>query len=190
MPVDDERAAAGTTAGDAGRRTCRSCASLIRVGCHGSVPMFRRDAPFRRPLPPAASIAALAPLVAPMPVELDRLARARRDLMTLTTLRSWPHEARLASAPAGRPRPRRAARRSASVHLGVVLAARCDLKPRLGRRRCSGIWPPSKPTLWKPPERDFWPLWPRPAVLPRPEPMPRPTRRRRLLGARGRLDAY
>src|SRR5450432_3029632 len=52
-----------------------------------------------------------------------------------------------------------------------------DLNPRLGRRRCSGIWPPSKPTLWKPPERDFCPLWPRPAVLPRPEPMPRPTRR-------------
>src|SRR5450432_2002039 len=56
-----------------------------------------------------------------------------------------------------------------------------DLNPRLGRRRCSGIWPPSKPTLWKPPERDFWPLWPRPAVLPRPEPMPRPTRRRAFL---------
>src|SRR5450432_1827443 len=56
-----------------------------------------------------------------------------------------------------------------------------DLNPRLGRRRCSGIWPPSKPTLWKPPERDFWPLCPRPAVLPRPEPMPRPTRRRAFL---------
>src|SRR5690349_9974929 len=54
-------------------------------------------------------------------------------------------------------------------------------KPRLGRRRCSGIWPPSKPTLWKPPARAFWPLWPRPAVLPRPEPMPRPTRRRFFL---------
>ena len=63
-----------------------------------------------------------------------------------------------------------------------------ETKPRFGRRRCSGIWPPSKPTLWKPPERDFWPLWPRPAVLPRPEPMPRPTRRRALLAARGRLD--
>ena len=51
-----------------------------------------------------------------------------------------------------------------------------ELKPRLGRRRCSGIWPPSKPSLWKPPERAFWPLWPRPAVLPQPEPTPRPTR--------------
>ena len=33
-----------------------------------------------------------------------------------------------------------------------------DLKPRFGRRRCNGIWPPSKPTLWKPPARDFCPL--------------------------------
>src|SRR5690349_8908702 len=30
------------------------------------------------------------------------------------------------------------------------------------------------------PVRDFWPLTPRPAVLPLPEPMPRPTRMRRL----------
>src|SRR4249920_1274010 len=30
------------------------------------------------------------------------------------------------------------------------------------------------------PVRDFWPLTPRPAVLPLPEPMPRPTRRRAL----------
>src|SRR5258705_1199913 len=49
------------------------------------------------------------------------------------------------------------------------------LKPRLGRRRCSGIWPPSKP-LMRTPERAVWPLPPRPEVLPRPEPMPRPTR--------------
>jgi len=51
-----------------------------------------------------------------------------------------------------------------------------ETKPRLGRRRCSGIWPPSKPILWKPPERAFCPLWPRPAVLPVPLPTPRPTR--------------
>src|SRR5215813_12236574 len=30
------------------------------------------------------------------------------------------------------------------------------------------------------PVRDFWPLTPRPEVLPLPEPMPRPTRMRRL----------
>src|SRR3954452_21680907 len=53
------------------------------------------------------------------------------------------------------------------------------VKPRLGRRRCSGIWPPSKP-LMRTPERAVWPLPPRPDVLPLPEPMPRPTRMRFL----------
>ena len=39
------------------------------------------------------------------------------------------------------------------AHLGgIVFAQMRDTKPRLGRRRCSGIWPPSKPTLWKPPD--------------------------------------
>src|SRR5918911_36366 len=54
------------------------------------------------------------------------------------------------------------------------------VKPRFGRRRCSGIWPPSKP-LMDTPVRAFWPLTPRPAVLPLPEPMPRPTRMRSLV---------
>src|SRR4051794_29441194 len=53
------------------------------------------------------------------------------------------------------------------------------VKPRLGSRRCSGIWPPSKP-LMRTPERAVWPLPPRPACLPLPEPMPRPTRMRFL----------
>src|SRR5258707_14522407 len=53
------------------------------------------------------------------------------------------------------------------------------VKPRFGSRRCSGIWPPSKP-LMRTPERAGWPLPPRPAVLPLPEPMPRPTRMRFL----------
>src|SRR3954462_15794514 len=53
------------------------------------------------------------------------------------------------------------------------------VKPRLGRRRCSGICPPSKP-LMRTPERAVWPLPPRPDVLPLPEPMPRPTRMRFL----------
>src|SRR5471032_237498 len=52
-------------------------------------------------------------------------------------------------------------------------------KPRFGRRRCSGIWPPSKP-LMRTPERAVWPLPPRPPVLPLPEPMPRPIRMRFL----------
>jgi len=49
-------------------------------------------------------------------------------------------------------------------------------KPRLGRRRMRGIWPPSKAGLIFAPERDFCPLWPRQEVLPCPEPIPRPTR--------------
>src|SRR4030042_822058 len=53
------------------------------------------------------------------------------------------------------------------------------LKPRFGRRRCNGIWPPSKP-LMRTPERAVWPLPPRPPVLPMPEPMPRPMRMRFL----------
>src|SRR5215475_10041337 len=56
-----------------------------------------------------------------------------------------------------------------------------ERKPTFGRRRCIGIWPPSKPGLTLPlPVRAYWPLWPRPAVLPRPEPIPRPTRTRTL----------
>src|SRR3954463_14983367 len=49
-------------------------------------------------------------------------------------------------------------------------------KARFGTRRCSGIGPPSKPRLNLKPDRDFAPLWPRPAVLPLPEPCPRPIR--------------
>src|SRR5690349_12038897 len=58
--------------------------------------------------------------------------------------------------------------------------AKILVKPRLGSRRWSGIWPPSKP-LMRTPERAVWPLPPRPAVLPEPEPMPRPRRCRVLL---------
>ncbi len=35
----------------------------------------------------------------------------------------------------------------------AVAAAMCDTNPHFGSRRCSGIWPPSKPTLWYPPAR-------------------------------------
>src|SRR5260370_24042593 len=50
------------------------------------------------------------------------------------------------------------------------------VKPRLGRRRCKGICPPSKPRIMREPERERWPLCPRVEVLPIPLPMPRPTR--------------
>src|SRR5581483_4017328 len=53
------------------------------------------------------------------------------------------------------------------------------LKPRFGKRRCSGIWPPSNP-FTATPVRAFWPFTPRPEVLPLPDPMPRPTRMRAL----------
>ena len=32
------------------------------------------------------------------------------------------------------------------------------VKPRLGKRRCSGIWPPSKPRFWPKPVPARWPL--------------------------------
>src|ERR1700736_5915564 len=54
------------------------------------------------------------------------------------------------------------------------------LTPRLGKRRWSGICPPSKP-LMATPVRAFCPLTPRPAVLPLPDPGPRPTRIRLLV---------
>src|SRR4051794_13503522 len=50
------------------------------------------------------------------------------------------------------------------------------VKPRLGRRRCKGICPPSKPRIMREPERERCPLCPRPEVLPIPLPIPRPTR--------------
>src|SRR5260370_31965330 len=59
------------------------------------------------------------------------------------------------------------------------------VKPRFGRRRCNGIWPPSKPRIRRAPERERWPLWPRVDVLPMPEPMPRPTRFLFSLALRG-----
>src|SRR3982751_5205246 len=123
-------------------------------------------------------MAAFAPAVAPMPLSTT-LRESSPDLMTLTERTSWRTSPAAFSATRSISSPSRRCR-SASVTSPAYLSCG-DLKPRLGRRRCSGIWPPSKPTLWKPPARDFWPLWPRPAVLPRPEPMPRPTRRRAFL---------
>src|SRR5208337_4672178 len=70
----------------------------------------------------------------------------------------------------------KAARRS---RLTMLYSLRKMLvKPRLGMRRCSGIWPPSKPRIMREPLRERWPLCPRVDVLPMPEPMPRPTRLR------------
>src|SRR5688572_473716 len=67
------------------------------------------------------------------------------------------------------------------------------VKPRFGRRRVSGIWPPSNCGLPPPgpwcPARALMPLCPLPDVLPVPEPGPRPSRLRFLVepGAGERL---
>src|SRR5690606_29253793 len=51
------------------------------------------------------------------------------------------------------------------------------VKPRsYGIRCCVGSGPPSQQGGPPPPDRAFWPLVPRPAVLPRPLPLPRPRR--------------
>src|SRR5450756_2739430 len=55
------------------------------------------------------------------------------------------------------------------------------LKPRsFGMRIWIGVCPPSNHGWMVPPVLDFWPLVPRPAVLPLPAAMPRPTRVRGL----------
>ena len=62
------------------------------------------------------------------------------------------------------------------------------LKPNLGRRRYSGVWPPSNPSRTLPPERARRPLCPRPEVLPFPVPGPRP--RGRDCGRGGKREAF
>src|SRR5664279_873081 len=71
---------------------------------------------------------------------------------------------------------------SSFSNLPRLTMANCFLKmlvnPRLGSRRCNGIWPPSNPRFWLKPVPARWPLEPRVEVLPCPEPMPRPIRLR------------
>src|SRR5882672_9764624 len=125
--------------------------------------------------PPAFSIAALAPLEAAMPDTVKALSTlpARMILARFASPATRPAFFSPSRSMAPAPTLARSPERTSAAF--VIVVAR---KPLLGKRRCNGICPPSKPTLWKPPARDFWPLWPRPAVLPRPEPPPRPTRRR------------
>src|SRR5687768_6094459 len=59
--------------------------------------------------------------------------------------------------------------------ISATTSRKIFLKPRFGRRRASGVWPPSKEGL-NVARRAYWPFWPRPAVLPSPEPTPRPLR--------------
>src|SRR6185369_2561386 len=127
--------------------------------------------------PPAFSTAATADLDAPHTVN------ATLALISPVPSNRTPSLARLstpaftkASASTGAP--------ESSLPASIAACTRCRLisfslsanapflKPRLGSRRWSGIWPPSKP-LMRTPERAVWPLPPRPPVLPVPEPMPR-----------------
>ena len=90
-----------------------------------------------------------------------------------------PTTSRFASARPCRPCcRRRSASQIADVDDGERLLPGGVAEAALGKRRNSGIWPPSNSPLGsRAPALAYWPLWPRPAVLPCPEPMPRPTRR-------------
>ena len=98
--------------------------------------------------------------------------------------------ARRRGAPGGRRRSRPAASPRSVTVTSSYSSRKGLLKPNFGRRRCSGIWPPSKPSKCMLPERAFWPFPPRPAVLPRPEPWPRPTRLRTLVAPRGAFSWF
>src|SRR3546814_11209573 len=78
---------------------------------------------------------------------------------------------------------------SSDLFTTLKLRAKMLLKPRFGRRRCNGIWPPSQPLL-APPERAVWPFWPWPADLPLPEALPRQLPLRTLLAARLALGSW
>src|SRR5690606_24052858 len=126
--------------------------------------------------PPAASIAALAPAVASTPWSTNFLVISP----SFTTLARFAVAGTsLAARSAAKSMVPASSLSSWYSSTSAVSAFFSEAKPIFGRRRCMGIWPPSKPALILPlPERANEPLWPRPAVLPRPEPMPRPTRLR------------
>ena len=94
--------------------------------------------------PPAASMAALAPFVTATPC-------------TLTALSILPARMIFArfTEPARSPAAFGHEIHRIALDLAQVAQAHFDRaldgdggKPRFGMRRCSGIWPPSKPTLW------------------------------------------
>src|SRR5262249_9745656 len=122
-------------------------------------------------LPPAASIAVRAPLETskPFTATLRLISPARITLALPDDGGTTPAALSAARSMVSAPSLSRSDRRTSAVSF------RRETNPCFGSRRCSGICPPSKPTLWYPPARDFWPLWPRPAVLPW-QPNPRPTR--------------
>src|SRR5690606_20582548 len=124
-------------------------------------------------LPPAFSIAARAPLVTMTPRTVTgRSISPRRTIFARFMSERITLDAfRLARSIRSPPTLASSARRTSAVP-----AASLEVKPNFGRRRWIGIWPPSKPGLMEPPERDVWPFTPWPPVLPRPLPIPRPRR--------------
>src|SRR5712671_136764 len=125
--------------------------------------------------PPAASIAARAPLVTPIPLRWIAFFSSP-DTMTLA--RSACTETICAALRAARSITAALTAASSWRRTSARSSLIAERKPTFGMRRCKGIWPPSKPTLWYPPLRARWPLTPRPQVLPWPAEAPRPTRRR------------
>src|SRR5690606_15085738 len=67
-------------------------------------------------------------------------------------------------------------RSSSSTRTSARVSDWRETKPIFGRRRCSGIWPPTKPTWRQPPGRACCPFMPRAAVLPWRAVPPRPSR--------------
>src|SRR6266568_178533 len=123
-------------------------------------------------LPPAFSIAARAPAVTRWTFTETAPLSSAFPRMTMPSWLPFTSPAALRAAGSTTPEsPSRSATCTSSSSRRWML-----LNPNFGRRRWSGIWPPSKPSKCLFPERAFWPLPPRPAVLPRPEAWPRPTR--------------
>ena len=120
------------------RSTCRAAAEHARIAARAMRAYSRR-------WPPAASIAALAPAVASNAVQHELLA----DLALLDDLgllgagrqRAWRRAARRNRS------CRRPACRAGTAALRRRRARVLERKPIFGRRRCIGIWPPSKPAL-------------------------------------------
>src|SRR6202167_5675348 len=140
-------------------------------------------------VPPAFSTAATADFDAPKTASVTLALSSpppRRRTPSLARRKTPAFTSAAASIVAAR--SRRAATSalcSRSRLTSVSLRANLTfLNPRFGRRRCSGIWPPSNPLI-RTPERAVCPLPPRPPVFPTPEPIPRPMRFR-VLRAPGR----
>src|SRR5262249_55613171 len=103
-----------------------------------------RVCPYASILPPAASIAARAPLVAATPLSVTAFLISPEST-TLT--RSVPSGTTPAFSRASRSTTAASTLASSCRRTSARERLRAERKPTFGIRRCSGIWPPSKPTL-------------------------------------------